>query len=277
MNRISAGQTLDYTPLVYFDQKAMIDRVASRLRKDEAIILAVKRFGEIHKNVQMLTRSHGLIYAAAFGAAKGKSRLAGVITPFAEIIVDLYYEPVKGMYKIEDARPVHLNDTLHGSLVRYYGAHVIAEVLIKSYAGGDASLFFHLTSKTLTLLDSAGQKAVPYVVIQYLWKYLDSAGFIPDISRCRACGKSYKDDSALFYSRGEKDFFCSRCAGPDSLKIPRGGIVYLLHTQKMDIHNALRVETEKNTGRILVKILADYIESILEEPLQSIQMWLELI
>jgi DNA repair protein RecO (recombination protein O) len=255
----------------------MIGRVTRRLKKDEAIVLNAKRFGEIHKNVQLLTRNHGLIYATAFGAAKGKSRLAGIITPFAEIRLDLYFEPVKGMYKIEDGRPVHINEALHESLPKYYGAHVIAELLVKSYAGGESSLFFHLTSKTLEVLNSVNAHAVPYVIIQYLWKYLDAAGFSPDISCCRECGKSFENEAAMCYSTGEHGFFCSRCAGAETIKLPRGGVIYLLHTRKMDLQNALRVETEGDTVKILIKILTDYIESILEEPLQSIPMWLEMV
>jgi DNA repair protein RecO (recombination protein O) len=246
-----------------------------RLHKDDAIVLQTKRFGEIHKRIDLLTAGHGLVHANAFGASKGKSRLSGVVLPFSEISVNLYLDPVKGMYKITDAVPLSVNDAIHQDLEKYFAASLIAELLMKTYAGGDASHFYRLSSDVYREMNGCGRRGTVNLVIYYLWKYIDLAGFGPDLHRCSACGKEMDEEKSVFFSPADTAYRCAACSRGEGVPLSRGGISYITHSQSLPLNRAVNVFADSDSQRKILTIIRHSLESIMEAPLKSMPVWEE--
>ncbi len=153
----------------------------ARNRRTPGIILTSRRFGEYHKSLMILSPEEGLFRATAYGAVKGKSRLAGVTEPFTEGEMYLYHDPVKDRIKLSEVDPTDTHDGLRGELRRFYIASFWVEIVIKSFAGGGefAALYTLLKAAFSTLERTEHYDAV---TIHFIWRYLELIGFRPDIS-----------------------------------------------------------------------------------------------
>ncbi|MDA3939799.1 MAG: recombination protein O N-terminal domain-containing protein [Spirochaetia bacterium] len=97
--------------------------------KTDSIILRSRRIGELHKGLSCLTRSHGIIDAIAYGAGKGKSKLAGLVDPFSLLYLYLYFDPVKDNYKISDIEQRTIFPNIRLELGKFYIASFWAELI----------------------------------------------------------------------------------------------------------------------------------------------------
>ena len=64
--------------------------MASRLYRDEAVVLRTYRLGEADRIIVMLTRSHGQVRAVAKGVRRTTSRFGARLEPFSMVDVQLH-------------------------------------------------------------------------------------------------------------------------------------------------------------------------------------------
>ena len=106
-----------------------------------------KALGDNHKLVLMLTASQGLISAAAFGAAGKKGRLRQLIQPFSLCEGELYFDPVKKLWRLKDGSPLYEPASFHESLKKYYAAVFWSELIRKTHGGAGTAEFFSAYSR----------------------------------------------------------------------------------------------------------------------------------
>ncbi len=249
--------------------------MSRRLLNTEAIILQTRKFGEIHKRITLLTPNEGIIYANAYGAAKGKSKLAGTVLPFSTLHINLYYDPVKNGYKITEAHPIRTHTRVHGNLKRYYAADMIAEVLLKSFGGGESEPFYKLISEALDFLETVEHQKIVYVLIQFLWRYIGLSGLAVDFDRCANCGIALHTGDTIFIDIINHGSFCPSCSLPNMVSLSRGGINYLAHTSSRTLPQSDTVLLDKDSTLQLFRLLCGYVEGIVEGKIHSIPLWEE--
>lgn len=243
--------------------------MSRRLLKAEAIVLKTTKFGEIHKRITLLTDIEGIVYANAYGAAKGKSKLSGIVLPFAYLSVNLYFDPVKNSYKLSDAHPIRIHSGIHGNLKRYYAASAGVELMMKSFGGGEITPFFHLLNGSLETLEDTAPEKTGYVLIQFFWRFIFLSGLAPDFGDCSRCGRQMHSEQRVLVDIIHHDACCSMCAGKNVLPLNRGGVNYLNHTGRLPFREACRIGLDKTTETQLILLLTAYIEGIIEAPLVS--------
>lgn len=249
----------------------------SRNIRTEAIVLRTRRVGDIHKAVTLLTPEAGLIEAMAHGVYKGKGKLGGATDPFALSTAYLYYEPVKKNYKITDMECLDLFESVRGDLDRYYAASLWAEVIIRSYAGGEgAHRLFSLLEESLRALD--GEADPSCVQIQFLWRFVVLSGFMPDIASCAICGRELGEREVALYRRSDGDFACSECLRtapeegvPDNPPLSAGARRYLVHTESLAFVEALKTNLEGTAKAGLLALMYAFVQDIVEVPLKTLQ------
>lgn len=245
--------------------------------RTEAIVLKTARMGEIHKSVTLLAPDLGLVQAIAHGVYKGKGRLAGTTDPFAWSTIYLYHEPVKGNYKITDIECHDLFESLRTDLERYYAASLWAEVIIRSHAGGEGpDRIFGLLKSALHALESSFDHKC--VQIQFLWRFIALAGFLPHIESCSLCGRDFTEREIVVYRRAEGDFACLGCLPvtsteglPEVQELSAGARKYLERTEQLSLRDALRVDLERGAKEQLLALLYRFVQDILEVPLKTLQ------
>ena len=238
---------------------------------ERAVVLRTGRFGDIHKSVSLFSADRGVFDAVAYGALKGKGKLAGATEPFTAGMVYLYYDPVKRRYKIVDLDVESTHEGLIKDLRKYFVASLWAEILVRSFGGGeDREGLFELFSSGLDLLESAAEDAVSAVNCQYLWRFMSSEGYRSDLEECSSCGNELRETSPVYLSE-DADLMCGGCASRGAALVSTGVIRYLRYTEKLPFDRAVMVGLTADLERAAKGFLLHRIQHIIETPLMTLE------
>jgi len=249
--------------------------MSKRLQKAKALVLKSTKFGEIHKRVALFTDQHGILYVNAYGAAKGKSKLAGIIQQFSMLSVNLYFDPVKNSYKLTEANILREHSELHTNLKKYYAANIVAEVLFKSFGGGDITPFFNLFSEILNSINNYPLDTMCNILIQFFWRYIHHAGFAPELTVCGKCGKEIHSEQYIYFDIQYHAVYCPACKRDGMEKLNRGEINYLDHTGRLSTDAALKVTLQEQDEKHLLELFIKFTETIIEGTIVSAHLWRE--
>src|SRR6056297_852198 len=239
----------------------------------EGVILKAYRVAEYHKGLVIISPDLGVLHATAFGAYKGKSKLSGVSEPFTRGDFLLYHDPVKDRYKVTEITPRSYHEELRSDLDRYYTGLFWSELIIKSFGGGSeyTQLYFLLSSA----LDFLGKtRFIERAHIQFVWRYLDTTGFLPDLSMCGACGREIESAESLYWQNGE--FVGEECrliaAGdPELHSLNPAAKKYVLHTLRLSLEQTESVSLSVIELRRLKALLYAVVEDVVGFRLNTMQ------
>ncbi|MFW6368324.1 MAG: DNA repair protein RecO [Spirochaetota bacterium] len=143
----------------------------------EVIVLENRRIGEHHKGLSLFSAEHGIVRAIAFGGYSHKGSLRGVTVPFVYGTAYLYHEESRDRTKLTD---MDVHSMFHGireDLLRFYTAGMWAEMVLRSYGGGEAAgELFRLLRDGLTLLEGASEACARRLSAQVQLRYLELSG-----------------------------------------------------------------------------------------------------
>ncbi len=241
--------------------------------RTEGVILKAYRVAEYHKGLVLISPDAGVFHATAFGAYKGKSKLSGVTEPFTAGDFLLYHDPVKDRYKVSEVVPRTYNEALRSDLDRYYTGLFWSELIIKSFGGGSefAQLYYLLSSS----LDFLGRtRYVARASLQFVWRYLDITGFLPDISICAGCGREIAEGEPLYWQNGE--FVGEECrflaeGETDMPVLSPAARKYLLHTSRLNPEQTEAVSLSAGQLQGLKRLLFAIIEEVVGFRLNTMQ------
>jgi DNA repair protein RecO (recombination protein O) len=244
----------------------------SRTSRFEAIILRTHRFGDIHKRVTLLSGEYGVLDAIAYGAYSQKGKLRGVTSLFARGTCYLYTDPVKHTHKITDFDVEDFYIGINEEIVRFYTASLWVEVILKSYAGGEASeLLLRELGRFLSHVERATGQAVTLISIQFLWRYIGFLGLRPDLRSCERCGRTLGERESRYYVSGLQGFVCSECSEPGQPTLQAEPAGYLMHTERKPVESALADTPSEGAQRNIRGILYGLLEDVLETRLNTLR------
>ena len=245
-------------------------RTMFRTSSTQAVVLHRHRVGEIHKGLLLLTLDMGMIRALAHGAYKMRSRFRTVTEPFSNIKVYLYHDPVKDQYKITDAVSLSLFTGIQGNIVKFFIASLWAEVIIKSFGGGESSgELFNLFRNALKYLDSAAAGSEHFVSQQFLWRFMALSGFSPELSVCSNC--SVEIENMLYFPDGELAPFCNKCIRGKYESLSAGARRYLQTTLQLPLSAALKVGLMEESVISLKQVTFQLVQTMVDSPLNTIK------
>ncbi len=203
----------------------------NRLVKEDYIPLNSSPLGDNHKLTLVLSSGQGLIRTAVFGVnGKKGGALRSLIQPFSYCRGDLYYDPVKKLWRLKEGECLEMRDSFHLHLNKYYAALFWADLVTGSHGGGGSSDFFRLTLDFLRCLDREEESLTGELFLSYLWRYLEFEGIQPDLGSCSRCGRKAPSERALCYA-ADGQIVCSHC---------RVGTLPLLPREARDFLNSGR-------------------------------------
>lgn len=180
---------------------------------DEAIILQTFPYGDTSRILRLLTARHGLRSVMARGALRPRSRFGGVLEPFAEGIATLHLRDNRDLQTLtafDLTRSPHL---LGADLLRFAGASVLAEVVIRTGSEESQPDLFETVRAALERFRDVAGDALEPVVLSELWRLVDRLGFAPSLDACLDCGRPFRPDEVVRYDRGSGGARCEDC-GP---------------------------------------------------------------
>jgi DNA repair protein RecO (recombination protein O) len=243
-----------------------------RTATTSAIVIRRERMGESHKALVLLTVDRGLVHATAYGAWKMHSALRTGSEPFAHSLVRLYHDPVKNTYKVTDFEVRESFDGLRADLGRIEAASLWAEVVLKSIAAGETTDgLYRLMLDCLRALEAGAADRAPYVTAQFLWRFLDLAGYRPDASACERCGRAFGEAEGAVWLAAPGGIVCGSCAGSAGLRLSAGARRYLETSRDRDLGEALAISLDPSSLAGLGKAMRHAIRGVLETDLASLR------
>jgi DNA repair protein RecO (recombination protein O) len=243
-----------------------------RTMSTPAIVIRRERMGESHKGLVLLTADQGLVRATAYGAWKMHSSLRTGSEPFAHSLARLYHDPVKNTYKVTDLEVRESFDGLRADLGRIEAASLWAEVVLKSIAAGEISGgLFRLLLDCLRALEAGAADRTPYVTAQFLWRFLDLAGYRPDAAACERCGRSFGETEGAAWLTAPGGIACGACAGGTGMRLSAGARRYLEVSRDRDLGAALAIGLDPLSLAGLGEALQHAIRGVLETDLASLR------
>lgn len=234
----------------------------------EAVVLASRRWGEVHRIITLLCPSLGICEARVYGARKGK--LAGGIEQFSTGLFYLYHNPARGTYTVVDVQPASTQEVVRGDLKRIGCASVMAELAIRMH-GGEYQELYALMRACLSLLDQE-EFVADVVLIQFIWRFIGIMGLEPDLTRCPICGTGYGEQDTLFFNVSLLSPCCSNCSdrADQTLLLGPGSRRYLSFTRRLGTREAVGIPVHEEAICRLERYITRYAETILGGPLRSL-------
>ena len=229
----------------------------------EAILVAVRDWGDADKIVTLFSREHGKIFAFANGARRPKSPLAGGMQMFTHLEVTL--------------APGKNSDSVKQCDIKYAFRQIQEDFNCMAYGAFIAELTSELCPERqpepqvfdllLTVFHILTLRNPRIVALGYAWQLLYITGYYPEFEQCTVCGQALCFPA--YFSSASSGCVCSRCDHnglPEFNEKISDFIKCLLNLDWNNpgcftVNGTVLVQTEK--------LLMDYLMQCLDKPLKS--------
>lgn len=175
------------------------------------VVLQVHRYSDTSKILRLLTRQHGPVSVIARGALRPKSRLSGLLEPFAEGNATFYLKRNRDLHTLSDFELIRERQALGLDMNRFSGASVLCELVLRlAPSEADERLFDSLIDALdrLLLVDSSG---VPTAALAAVWELVSLLGFAPSVEACIDCGRPLPPTEPARFDLASGGLRCSTC------------------------------------------------------------------
>lgn len=229
----------------------------------EAILVAVRDWGDADKIVTLFSREHGKIIAFANGARRPKSPLAGGMQLFTHLEVMLLSG--KNCDSVKQCEVKHSFRQLQENFnCMAYGAF-IAELTAELCPERQAEP--HIFDLLLTVFHVLTVRNPRITALAYAWQLLFITGYSPDFGQCTLCGSEISFPAYVSFTNG--GCVCAQCEhhGLPVINESMNNFIQCLLTLDWDnpgcfsVNPTILVQTEN--------LLLGYLMQCLDKPLKS--------
>lgn len=176
-----------------------------------AVVLQTYRYSDTSKILRLLTFDHGPQSAIARGALRPRSRMSGLLEPFAEGMATLYLKPNRDLHALSGFDLIRERQALGLDLPRFTGASLLCELVLRiAPREADPVLFEVLVTALDDLLAADGTDVQP-VVVASVWHLMSVLGFAPSVEVCVECGREPEPGRPARFDLREGGLRCDRC------------------------------------------------------------------
>lgn len=247
----------------------------ARTFQTDGIVLRTRRFGEIHKGVDIITPGEGLVDATVFGAYKGTGKLGGSTELFSRGRFFFYRDPVKNRIKVQDVHLLSQFEELRGDLKLYYTACFWAELILGSHgAGGDTAPLYQLFLASLEVLQQCrgDQGLLRRVRILFAWHFLSLLGLRGPAGECSSCGRPGSSAEPLFIGHEDSSLRCESCALPGDYALPARTRRFLFLADRRKLSVMIGMDFGEKEERALLELVLMLLQKAVEHPLKSLEL-----
>jgi DNA repair protein RecO (recombination protein O) len=153
-----------------------------------SVVLQTHPYSDTSKILRLLTLDHGPQSVMAKGAMRPRSRLSGVLEPFADGSATFYLKPDRDLHTLSDFELGTERQALGRDLGRYAAASVLCELVLRLAPAEKDPVLFDVLTQGLDALLAADLEHVSGTAIAAIWMLVNVLGFAPDLSGCTRCG-----------------------------------------------------------------------------------------
>lgn len=229
----------------------------------EAIVVALRDFGEADKVVTLFSREYGKVTAFAYGARRPRSRLAGSMQLFTHVEATLAggknYDTVKQCDILHPFRPIQedLNRLAYGLFM----AELLSEFCPERQP---EPRIFDLFLDVLKILVERNPRVVS---LAFAWQLLKASGFLPEVARCVCCGKPVVKEGIFYCDSG--GCVCTSCNPSYAIEEDGKVFEFIQWLVNLDWQQPAPFSIKGNVLIKTEKMLMNYLLHCLDKPLKS--------
>jgi DNA repair protein RecO (recombination protein O) len=178
----------------------------------ESIILHAFAYGETSRILRLLTHEYGVQSVIAKGALRPRSRFGGVLEPFTEGRAAFFMKDGRELHTLTSFELDRSAQVLGRDLLRYGGASLIAELVMRTASEQSDPELFHAVREGLRRIANAPATGLESVLLAETWALVDRLGFGPALEHCIACGRALATDSETTFDYTAGGVRCPACA-----------------------------------------------------------------
>ena len=250
-------------------------------QKTQAIIIRTFPLQEFHKIITFYTPDFGKVKAVAYGIRSPKSRLGGSLELLNYGTLIFQHRENRELQNLTDFNLLDGFDAIRSDFTRItYGCY-FAELVDSSASEGIANPeIFDLLRTTYQFLGHADD--IPLLTRGFEIKFLDCAGYGPELARCVHCGSAVKDISVDGKSEATTKFgiafsiryggvLCNGCENRDgaAFTIAPGSCELLKVLRRSEWGRFNRIRASTRNHQELKRLLGNFIEHHTERKLKS--------
>ncbi len=250
-------------------------------QKTQAIVIRAFTLQESHKIITFYTPDFGKVKVMAYGVKSPKSKLSGSLELLNHGMLLFNYRENKDLQSLTGFDLIEGFDGIRTDFARItYGCY-LAELVDAIASEGDANpeVFELLRNTYYFLADTAD---VPLLVRVFEIKFLDLAGYAPQLSQCANCGSivapsplqnSQNPVLVMLFSVRLGGLLCGMCQHRDAsaFSIAPGSCELLKNLRKSELGKLNRIRASERNHRELKLILGSFIQYHTERSLKSLK------
>lgn len=233
----------------------------------EAIILRHQNWGEADRLLTLFSRQAGKLRAVAKGARKLRSRKAGHLEPFTQVILQLAKS--RDLPIITQAEAIELYLPIREDLALFGCASYVVELLDRfTFEEGENLGLYQLLGDTLDRL--AGKPNPTFTLRYYEIHLLELLGYRPQLFQCAICQATIQPQDQYF-SAEHGGALCPKCGNktPAAIRTSLQALKYLRHLQRSDYLPASKAKIPPAVNDEMESLLQGYITYLLERKLNT--------
>ena len=252
-------------------------------QKTQAIVIRTLPLQEFHKIITFYTPDFGKVKAVAYGIKSPKSRLGGSLELLNYGTLLFQHRENRELQNLTDFNLLDGFDAIRSDFTRItYGCY-FAELVDSSASEGMANPeIFDLLRTTYQFLVHADD--IPLLARGFEIKFLDCAGYGPELARCVHCGSDVKGISvdgksettsklSIAFSIRYGGVLCNGCENRDgaAFTIAPGSRELLKMLRKSEWERFNRIRASTRNHQELKRVLGSFIEYHTERNLKSLK------
>jgi len=242
------------------------------IRRDEAIILRTREYGESDRLITFFSKSQGQLTGIAKGARRSKKRFVHTLEPFSRVFITYVDRPTSGLVRI-DASELHEPFTsLRSDIVRMGFSSLACEIVLGMSPERQTNPeLFALLNHYLKQLELGAEPENSSLLFQI--RTLTLSGYGPNLRDCLRCGRDLTTGQTWFFSIAHGSLVCANHrSGGDLYPLSLGTIMLLRHAQQLPLSKLWRLRFHRQSGDECRFLLIDLIRHHLEKDLKSLKL-----
>ena len=245
-------------------------------QKTQAIVIRTFPLREFHKIITFYTPDFGKIKAVAYGIKSPKSRLGGSLELLNHGTLLFQHRENRELQSITDFNLINGFDTIRSDFTRItygcYFAELVDSIASEGLASPEIFNLLHATYQFLVHADD-----VPLLARGFEIKFLDCAGYGPELSRCVHCGSTVNETATgqfgIAFSVRYGGVLCDNCENRDgaAFTIASGSCELLKMLRKSEWERFNRIRASSRNHQELKRVLGNFIEHYTERNLKSLR------
>ncbi len=228
-----------------------------RVSQSEAIVLAVRDYGEADKILTLFTREHGKIGSIARNAKKSRKRFGGSLEVFARLRLQIVLK--ESLSRLDSTDLVTIFPHIREDLAKIGYAGYACELIDRLLPEAQPNMrLYRLLVSYLEYIDSAPALADDRRFFEV--NLLNILGYRIPLESCAQCGVALESAMALCYQPLSGVIFCGRCSQTGQ-RISRETVSSLNLAMRTGRFGKIRfsVDVLREAGEILDSTIASHL------------------